>query len=133
MLDLKTLNTAVTSDAGISFNIRHPETNAKLPLSITILGADSDAYQRVSDASLNTVLKDMAKGKKTARTASDIRDERISAISGCVVKWEGFSEDGTELECTTENKIRIFGDRGYGWLLDQVDEAIRDRANFLPK
>lgn len=133
MLDLRTLNTAAKADEGITVAIRHPETNAKLPLTVTIRGADSEAYQRVADASLNAVFKDMGKGKKTARTAADVRDERISAIAGCVVGWEGFAENGETLECTEDNKVRIFGHRGYAWLLDQVDEAIRDRANFLPQ
>jgi hypothetical protein len=133
MFDLSTLSTAKRADEGIAYTIRHLETNEKLPLKVKIKGADSDAYQRVADASLNEVFKQIAKTGKVTRTALDTREEKIDAVCAMITEWEGFAVSGKELECTEENKKAIFGDRGYAWLLDQVNTQILDRANFLPK
>jgi hypothetical protein len=131
--DLNKLDTARCADEGIVYNIRHPETNEVLPLTVKIKGADSEAFQRVSDASLNEVFKQIAKTGKVNRTAVDTREERIASVTAMITEWDGFSRDGNVLECTEENKSAIFGHRGFGWMLDQVDAQIRDRANFLPK
>jgi len=48
-----------------------------------------------------------------------------------ITEWEGFVRNGDTLVCTSENKIAIFGWRGFGWALNQLT-AILDRANFLP-
>ena len=131
--DLSTLNTARCADEGIKINLRHPETNEVLPPWVRIKGADSEAYQRVSDASLNEVFKQIAKTGKVTRTAVDTREERIDSVCSMITEWGEFSQNGNVLECTDDNKKAFFGDRGYGWALDQVEVQIKDRANFLPK
>lgn len=131
--DLSSLDTAKCSDDGIFLDIRHFETNEKLPLKVKVKGADSEAFQRVSDSSLNEVFKQIAKTGKVNRTAADTREERVDSVCAMVTEWEGFQKNGEPLECTDENKKAIFGWRGYGWLLDQIDTQIKDRANFLPK
>lgn len=133
MFDLSTLNTAKRADEGIQYTIRHPETNEKLPLTVKIKGADSEAYQRVADASLNEVFKQIAKTGKVNRTALDTREERVSSVCDMITEWDGFAANGEPLQCTADNKKAVFGDRGYAWMLDQVNTQILDRANFLPK
>jgi len=133
VFDITTLNTSAAANKGVTITIRHPESNAKLPLKVTILGADSDKYRRVADASLNEVFKQIAKTGKTLRTAEDVREERINAVCDCITGWEAFGNGEASLECTPENKKAVFENPGYGWMLDQVDAGIRDRANFLPK
>ncbi len=132
LFDITTLNTAKAANEGVTITLRHPETNAKLPLKVTILGADSDKYRRVSDASLNAVFKEIAKTGKTVRTAEDVREEKINAVCDCITGWESYADGETPLDCTPENKLAVLSNPGYGWMLDQIDAGIRDRANFLP-
>lgn len=131
--DLSTLDTAKRSDEGIVYNLRHPETNEKLPLWVKHKGADSEAFQRVADASLNEVFKQIAKTGKTQRTAADTREERVKSVCEMITEWGGFTKDGVDLECNSDNKVDFLGWRGYGWALDQVNTQILDRANFLPQ
>lgn len=133
MFDLSTLDTAKLSDEGIIYFFRHPESNAKLPIWVKLKGADSEAYQRVADASLNEVFKQIAKTGKVNRTAADTREEKVSAVCDMITEWGGFAKDGVALECTDENKKNFFSWRGFGWALDQANTQILDRANFLPK
>lgn len=134
MFDLNQLDTSRKANEGVTIPLRHPDTNAKLPLTVTILGADSDKYRKVADASTDAIFKEIAKtGKVGARSAESTREERIEAVAECIVGWSGFARDNQVLECTRENKVAVLSHPGYGWLLDQVDIAIRDRANFLPE
>lgn len=131
--DLSTLDTAKLSDEGVVMHFRHPETNEKLPLWVRLKGADSEAYQRVADASLNEVFKQIAKAGKVNRTAADTREEQVNSVCAMITEWGGFSKNGEALELTDANKKEIFGWRGYGWALAQANTFILDRANFLPK
>lgn len=127
--NIRSLDTAKCADEGIVYFLRHPESNEKLPLWVKIKGADSEAFQRVADASTNEVFKQIAKTGKVQRTAVESREEKVKAVCDMVIEWGG----GFEGDCDDENKLKFFGWRGYGWALDQVNTQILDRANFLPK
>lgn len=133
-LDLASLDTAILADKGVVCTFKHPETGEKLSIWVRCKGADSEAYQRVADAQLNEVFKQIAKaGKVEQRTAAVVRDEKINALCEMIDEWGGFAKDGQPLDCNMDNKTAFFGWRGYAWALDQLDFFLKDRANFLPK
>ena len=127
--DFSKHDTAKYSDEGIVVHFRDLETNEKLSIWVRIKGADSEAFQRVSDASLNEVFKQIAKTGKVNRTAADTREERVNSVCAMVTEWGG----GFEGECNDDNKKKFFSWRGFAWALDQIETQIKDRANFLPK
>jgi hypothetical protein len=133
--NIKNLDTAPLSDQGIKRFLRHPKTNEQLPLFVVIKGADSDAYQRVSDASLNSVFDQIAKTGKVQRSAVDVREEKVKSTCAMITEWGGGfeGEDITDPAQFTAAKEKFFGWRGYAWALDQVNFLILDRTNFLPE
>lgn len=133
-MDLSTLDTSLKANTGVDFNLRHPASNVKLPLIVSVLGADSDKLRKVMDATTDAIFKEIAQtGKVGARSAESTREDRIRAVAECIIGWQGVVKDGVALECTMENKISILSHPGYGWLLDQIELFIKDRANFLPE
>jgi hypothetical protein len=134
MFDLNELDTSIKANSGINYTLRHPRTNAKTTLSVTLLGADSDKMRKVQDTATDAIFKEIAQlGKVGTRSAESTREDRIEAVAECIVGWSGFARAGEVLECTRENKIAVLSHPGFAWILDQIEIQIRDRANFLPE
>lgn len=134
MLDLDTLDTSKKANSGFDYTVHHPRTNALMALVVTLLGADSDKFRAVQDATTDTIFKEIAQiGKVGARSAESTRQDRIAAVAACIVGWSGFMRGGQILECTMENKIAVLSHPGFAWLLEQLERQILDRANFLPE
>lgn len=131
-MDLSTLDTAAASNEGATLELRGPDGNPVLqddqsPVSITLLGEDSDVVTRHNNVIANQYLRSGLGGP--AVTAEASRDNEISKFAKATVRWSGIVVDGKELDCNEANAKILY--RRFGWIRDQVRAFMGDRARFL--
>ena len=130
-MDLSTLDTADLANQGAVLELRAPngspvlQDDGKTPVSLTLLGADSDVLTRLSNAQTNAYLK-QGQLKVTAESA---KANDLAYLAAATVDWSGVEVEGASLECTPEN-VRALYVR-FAWIADQARAFIADRANFL--
>jgi hypothetical protein len=123
--------------AGATITLRHPVTGEPVtdesdgkPVTIDIVGIDSPQFQARRRSIANKRLT--TSGNRRAKlTAEDIEDEGIATLAACVTGWSANLEfDGKPLDFSRSN-ARLLLTR-LVWVREQLDEAMADRANFLP-
>jgi len=90
-----------------------------------VVGRNSDQYKRVE----RKFSKELVLDRKKA--ASEITEQQLDILCGCVLEWKNLEEDGTKIICNYDNKKRIFSDPAYGWLVEKIDRFIGEDTNFL--
>jgi hypothetical protein len=129
-MDLSTLDTKDTANEGAAMELRGPN-GAPLfkadgtPITITLLGKDSDTYVADVNANANRFLKQRG---NAVITAEGSKADAIKLLSKCTVGWDGITVDGAELPWSRENAVKLYN--RFAWIKEQVDEFIADRANF---
>jgi len=128
-MDLSSLDMTKFADEGATLEILHPATLEPLlhngePVTITLLGQDSSVFraeiQRRAKAQMN---------KRQKIDIDKVAGDSADLLAVLTVNWYGIEEGGKELECNRENAKGVY--EKYGWLRQQVDEFIGDRANFF--
>lgn len=127
-MDLNQLNTAQIANQGAIMTVRHPDTNEPLAMTITLLGADSKAFRFARNLAINRRLKSNA---RLLPTAEETDATSVEMLADCTVAWTGIELEGKPLDCTRENAVLLYSNPGLGWLREQVDRFVGDRANFL--
>lgn len=122
-IDLATLDTQASSEAGAELELAHPATGEELGIFITLAGADSSQWRRAVADVANR------RGRKKV-TAEDARRDGIEIIARCTLSWRNVRVDGEDLPCTLENAKKLY--TRFNWMREQADAFCSDRANFLP-
>ena len=94
------------------------------PFKIKLIGKDSKAY----GAKIRRVYE-KTRNKKKGLNAAEIEIERMAIAVACTIEWDVKWTDGKELPCTSDNVEMIYTQ--FPWILEQVEDFIGDRANFL--
>lgn len=131
-MDLSTLDTAELANQGALLELRDPAGNPAVnddgsPVTITLLGEDSDVVTQISNRNANQFLRGASAGGQ-AVTAEMSRTNEINKFAKATVAWHGVGLDGEDLKCTEENAKALY--RRFPWIRDQVRTFIGDRANF---
>jgi hypothetical protein len=135
MLDLTTLDTSATSEAGVVMEVRHPTTDAVLkqpngqPVTVTLAGEDSERYRRAWRESTDRKLKMQQRGRQVSISAESVEADAVEILVACTIGWSGIGMDGAPLEFSPDNARKIYA--RLRWLREQADSFISDRANFL--
>lgn len=134
--DLSTLDTVKKSNAGFEVPIYNPGTNEDIGFFITVLGKDSDEFQKVSRAQQKKRMDKMSKGgfRNANVPIESIEADGVQLLAAVTKSWRHgdkptFTLDGQELACTKENAVIVF--ERFPWIKEQVDAAVGDRANFI--
>ena len=135
-MDLSSFEVVSGSNEGSKIVIRHPITGGELSddngqVTITVLGEQSDVYQKALKASVNRRLAMQSKRKGNIVTLEEMEADEQSLLVVSVKAWENIVIDGEKLECTPANIRKLFGDKRMKWMKDQVVEATRDDKNFM--
>lgn len=131
-MDLAQVDTASTANAGQKLELRGPDgaplykADGVTPVTLTLLGKDSDAFIKARNATANRYLKQRGKAQVTAE-GSDA--DQIAILVRCTVGWDGIGIDEDETPFTPENAARLYN--RFRFIREQADEFIDDRANFL--
>ena len=134
--DLAALDTVKGSNAGFEVSIYNPATNEDLGLFITVLGKDSDEFQKVSRAQQKKRMEKMSKGGfRNANVPIEVMEsDGLQLLAAVTKSWrqgdkQTVTLDGQELTCTKENAVALY--ERFPWIKEQVDTAVGDRANFI--
>lgn len=99
------------------------------PVTVTIWGPDSHV-QKVFNRKL--ISKRFERSVKDSIDEKDIEEGEKARIDRCVAivdDWQNIGLDGKELDCTEENKRKIFNLAP--WMVEQIQEFALDRVNFM--
>lgn len=95
------------------------------PITITLLGKDSDAWIKAENAATN---RRLAQGTRIKLTAEGLKADAIAGLARVTVAWDGVGIGEAETPCTYENAVRLYTQAPA--IREQVDEFISDRGNF---
>jgi len=131
MTDFAQLDTVSASNEGAVLELRGPDGAALFqddgsPVTITLLGADSDAYTRASNLLTNRALRSRGKAQITAESALT---DQINLLAKITTDWSGIKVGGESWQCDEERVKRFY--RQFPFVRDQVQEFVADRGNFL--
>lgn len=132
MVDLSTLDTVAGANNGFDVVIYHPGTLANLGITISVLGKDSDEFQKVSRKHQKKRLDRLSKGGfrgMAGLSAEESERDGLELLAACTMGWTGVVLDGKDVPFSTENAIDIY--TRFPWIREQVDIAMGDRSNFL--
>lgn len=97
------------------------------PMRIKLVGKDSKEYRKAQRAITERRLKSRSKANRF--DADSLEQEAIDLLVACTLEWEGFAEDGKELEFKPVNVRKVYS--AHPWIKEQVDEFVDDRGNFM--
>ena len=134
-LDLAGFDLAADAARGATLALLNPRTGKPLvqedgsPVAIDLIGVDAPAYE---EALFRATADNAAMRANGIEIGRDERDRQVAdLLAVATTGWRGIALDGTPLECTRSNAAAAY--RRFGWLRDQVDAFISNRANFAPK
>lgn len=126
----------VRQEDGVEVVLIDPKTSAPIPIGdapagrvvrIVVAGPDSRRAMLAERDAWRHILT--GRDLSGRISAEDIAAVQTRTLAGCVISWDGFSRDGTEiLEPTTENVVAVFDQ--VAWVERQVREKFANRANF---
>lgn len=138
-LNLATLNTRSAANEGAWLHLDHPQTGEPLyadeerskPCRIRLLGADSDQFKRLANKlSSERMSKAMSRRGKLTVQMDRVEEDKLDVLCECTVLCENLAwGDAPVLAEDKQALRRMYQDAG--WIADQVDDFMNERANFL--
>jgi len=139
-MDLLSLDAAATANDGRELLLNHPTERTPLsqsdgkPVSITLLGKDSDQFIKSGRIIRNKKMEIFKKGGKYSAALED--QEGIELIAYCTTGWSGIpagwldgSADPAPAEFSFSNAVKLYTRQK--WVFEQADEFVGTRENFL--
>lgn len=130
VIDLCSLDVTKGSNEGAEIELKHPVTNAPIGVFITVVGTDSDIYQKNATTNRNKRLQALTNRKKLDMSAEDLDAEGMDMLVSCTTGCRNLVDNGVEVKYSPSAIREIY--IKYAWIKDQVDVQIADRSNFLP-
>lgn len=137
-MDLSSFDMTEMSNQGVKVPLRHPQTSAELTtadgkqVTVTVLGEQSDAYQKALRSTVNRRLAMQSKRRGgNIATLEEIEADEVQMLAVCIKGWENISLDGKTLEFTQDNVRKLLSDNRMKWVKEQLMEAIRDASLFM--
>lgn len=131
-MDLTELKLASANSEGVKMELYHPihETSFEPPVYLTVVGMDSEVYQKAQRDIRNKQFKKMQKRNRIRMemTAEETEREAIELLARCILGWENIEWEGEPLEYNHANAKKLLS---MAWVREQVDTFIGDRANFI--
>jgi hypothetical protein len=129
-MDLGKFDIGAASERGAEMQLENPITFEPLvtddgkPISLRLVGSDSGEYR----AALTRINAKAKPGRKNTLAQAEAR--AVELLAACVKGWTGIIWNDEPLKFTAENVQMVLTERG--WVKEQVDNFVHDRANFLP-
>ncbi len=131
-IDLNAFDTRAGAEAGIELTLVHPKTGEPLTFAkIRILGADSDAYRDLQMQMQRRAAERMARTRKLNISPEELEAQALDLLVAVTQGWSGLTLDGAPFEYSPENARKLY--TRATWIREQVDTAVQDRGNFLPR
>lgn len=131
-VDLSSLDTSRGAEQGFTVALTSPGTGEPLDIEIDVMGADSDQYKDRSRDIQRRRQKAMEKARKlTFASPEEVEADVVELLVAVTTGWRNVEEGGKAVPFSGNAARELY--RKYDWIREQVDAAINDRANFLPK
>lgn len=127
--DLAALDTAKGAEEGYELQLTHPKTGEALPARIRVLGADSETFRDKQRELLRRRGERMNRTRRLAVSPEEAEADSLELLVAATAGWSGLALDGAELPFSGDNVRLVY--KRFGWIREQVDAAVSDRANFL--
>jgi len=133
-MDLSTLDTSTIANAGAVLHLNGPtgqplfEDDGETPVTITLLGEDSDVVTKVNNEAANRFLRGMGNAQQQV-TAETSKANELKKFAAATVDWSGIVVEGKAIDFTPAAAVSLY--RRFPWIADQIRVFIADRANFL--
>lgn len=138
MKDFALLDTKAAAETGAVIFLDDPFSGEPLldddgvPLSITVLGADSEKVGKAIRANADKrIARIQKRGSVEDAWSETQRADTISTLAKATVAWHILPVDGVVLECTEANARKFYGDPRFPWVVEQLDKAVVDRKRFF--
>lgn len=129
-LDLSLLDPSAKSNEGFELQLLHPVTKAPTGAFITIMGQDSNTYKDVMHDRYNTFVRSQASGNTKRDSSEEVDAKEIELLTACTKAFRNVTFEGSPLPFTHSNALKLYK---IAWVRQQVNAAIVDITNFLPK
>lgn len=131
-MDLNNLK-PVLADEGAVMQVVHPDSEEPIEgMTITLMGQDSNLYEKISLKRSQSALSRISKGKKALDLdAKEVQSNLLEDLVALTVDWTGFELEGKALKPTPENIRNVY--QGWKFIREQAQEFVADRANFFRK
>lgn len=126
-MDLSELDAG--KESGEVMKLRHPVSKEELPVTIALVGIDSERFRAASREIINRRLKNQTRRRDTSVKVEEIEAESLEQLAAATLGWEGVELDGKALPFSHVNALKLY--RRLPWVKDQVDTFVADRENFL--
>jgi hypothetical protein len=131
-MDLSNFSSTYRPEEGSELHLRDPagsplSNDDGTPMSLTLLGSDSDVAVKARNASTNRVLKQRGRGQITAESA---QADATALLAACTTGWN-ITLGGQKPEFSREAVARLYADPKFAFIREQADEFIAERANFM--
>lgn len=130
-IDLADFDTSKGAEQGFELTIADLKSGAPTTMKITVLGADSDAYRERQRQFQRARVERMNKSRRMNITPDEIEAEALELLVEVTTGWSGFRLNGADLPFNRDNVRMVY--KRFGWIREQVDQAVGDRGNFLPR
>lgn len=127
-VDLAQYSVAARAEDGSWMQPNDP-VGAPLDCRILVHGEDSRAYAQAMNRIADMRADRQRQRRRVDTTYDDVQMAELILARFLTVDWEGIEEKGVPLECSDENKRRIYSQ--HRWLAEQVVAFARDRGNFF--
>jgi hypothetical protein len=134
MADLATLDTEYCPDEAFDVELEGPD-GAQLfnddgtPMTIGVLGADSDVGVKTRNAASN---RRLAQGLRMKMTAEGLDSEQASYLAKLSVRWN-ITMGGEKPAFSQDAALRLYANKKLSFIRDKVQAAIDERSNFLKR
>lgn len=131
-MDLANLTSEYGPDAGALLELRGPD-DAQLfnddgsPMTLTLLGADSDVAVKARNANQNRRLQ---QGTRMKLTAEGLDADGASYLAKLTTGWN-ITLGGEKPPFSYEAAVKLYANPKLAFVREQADAFIADRANFL--
>ncbi len=128
-MDLNNLDFKATAQDGATVDITHPTTGEDTGIKIFVKGKDSADYRKKSLEIQNRRIAKLSKGKSFSAEMSET--EGLELLAAVTTGWDGIKRGGVVVSFSEAEARDLYA--GFPFIREQVDAAVADRANFLPK
>lgn len=130
-MDISSFDTRKTADKGHDLVIVDVN-GAKTDIVITIRGTDSAVYQSILRDQQRKRRQQFNKNPRRGLLQTPEQDEEdsLDLVIAATVRWSGIEKDGQAFAFNEVNARSLYTD--YPAIREQVEQAMADRANFLP-
>ena len=132
---LSLFDTESASNQGAELTLLHPSTKEPVefkgkPITIRLLGPDSDVYTKHIQSKARESRRNAAKGKKDSDIDFDkLKREAAELYAAMTISWNNMpGDDGKTLEFSREAAVKLY--LSYKDIRVQVGDFIGDSANF---